>query len=588
MLPGMGEAADYTIRARIVASDATSPGAKSAERRLEDVERKGLGVGSRLMAVFAAVAAGGMVVAGVTRGIVGVNSALEDAKVGLAGMFSANAGLSIADSFKVANKELNTLRKLSAAGAGELADYSSIFQQTFLPLRNAGADLDRINRVVAQTVAVGFATGRGAEGARLLGFDIQQALTAGAGIRATTQLNMVLSGVGMTADQLNDLSSGGRLEVIEKAFLRWQGAVDAFGATWSARYTTFKDNLKTITVNATGPLFHRWSDQLARVNTWLSKNADSLRDIADVWGQRLVKVWDHLIRQAGTYAAIVAASTVATVAPGLGGALRGAGSSAGGFGRSLGAAYGWGSTLPGRSGLMGRVSGGVAGVLGELGASFRGLAPVLGRVAAPLAVLTTAFAAVRGSLAEFPGLTLFVGGQLRGLVRALGGLVEAFGSLTAKGSALNLVGGSLVGTFGGLIWLSTQVVKIVGSLAIGLGVVLQVIGDGLKAIYYAATGQFAEAAKLSVTGRLANANDQLSRLWFPGNEVPTAPGDDGAVPELPGTKTGGNTYIGTVNVKVKSEVNADPARVARAWDEILDKAARNRTQALRNPVMSTG
>ena len=586
-----GESADYVIRARIVAGDATGPGAKSAEKRLVDVEKRGLAVGASLMRMFALV--GGIAgIGALGRGIISLNSSMEDARLGIAGMFNATSGVDMATGFRIATTELATLRKMAASGAGELSEYVEVFQNTFLPLRNAGADLERINRLIAQTVAVGHATGRGAEGARLLGFDLQQALTAGAGQRTTPILNQVLAGIGMTTAGFNQLSAAAKLTKLEEAFGKWQGAVDAFGLTWGARYSTFIDNMKGIARQVSKPLFDRWSDQLSKVNDWLVKNEDKVAALADVWWQRLLKVWDHLVARAGTYAAIIAATAaIQMMPPGAGGAIKGAGSAVGGFGRGLAESYRWGSTLPGRAGLMGSLSGGGAAVLGQLGASGSAALQVLGKLAWPLAIVTTAFLAIKGAIGEFPAVTGYFMSAWGRLTEAFGGLGDAFGTLTTKGSALNLVGAGLLGIFGGLIDAFGIAVRVIASLAVGLGVVFQIVGMGLQSLWKLIQGDLSGASAAWDTDGLMAANKTLKDIWTFGDTKAGAKGEDGApLSDLPNgrTKKGGDTNIGTVNVVVKQEANADPARVARVFDEVLERIGRNKTQAARNPVLSPG
>ncbi len=586
-MTGVGESADYRIVARIVAEDASDAGARSAERRLDSVERRGLGVGATLARVFGFL--GGVTgVGALVRGIIGLNSHMEDARLGLAGLFSATAGIDIGQGFRVATGELATLRRMAAAGAGELDDYIGVFQQIYMPLHGAGADMERINKLLGQTVAVGFATGRGAEGARLLGFDVQQALTVGAGQRTTPMLNMVLAGIGMTSAGFNALSKEAKLTRLEEAFGKWQGAVDEFGKTWGARYSTFLDNVKGIVRTVTKPLFDKWSDQLGKVNDWLVKNEERIKALADVWGQRLLRTWDHLVERAGTYAALVAAASVAQVAPSMRGMGAGAWQGVSGAASSLVGAYRWGSTLPGRVGVGGRVAGGVAAVLGQGAASAMPALSGLARIAGPLAILATVFVAIRSAISAYPSVTASVLASWRRLMESFGKLGTAFDSLTTKGSLLSLAGAGMLQAFGWLLDLGGIVVRVLASLAAGIGLVLQVITDGLVGIYQFATGDLAGAAAIDPLKRVMDTNKLLKDIWT-FDEPITGPTPEEIAAGLPeGRAGGGNTYIGEVNVAVKQEANADPARVARVFDEVLERVARNRTQAARNPILSPG
>lgn len=583
-----GEQTDYRIRARIVAEDAVGSGADSAERRLGRVESRGLAVGASLTAMFAVIG-GAYGVGQAVKGILGLQSSTEDARISLAGLFNATAGMEMAGALRLAQKELLTLQTLAAVGVGEFGEYASALRLMFSPLHQAGATLDQMNQLTKQVVAVGYLQGRGAEGAQYAAFDVQQALTAGVGIRTTPIVNQALRGIGVSAEAFNAMVMPAKLASLTKAFERYSLAADEMGKAWSARFATLMQNSKLLALRLTAPLFDRWKEQLVAVNMWMEKNQGHLGAIVEVWGVRLVKLWDHLIQQAGTYAAIVAGASVAGLAPTSGG--------------SIGAAVREGMVARNTKWVIGSVGARAAvtaasagGLSGGATAGLTALGQVLGKVAWPLAIATTAFLAIKGAIGDFPAVTGYALDAWRRLVESLGGLGIAFGSLTQHGSALNVIGAGLVATLGLLADTLGLLTRAVATLVLGLGWALRLIGSFIPLISALATGDYAKAAAMD-KDFLANAREsakQLGAIWTFGEEGPYRSKygtKRGRAPEdkLPKGKMGDVvTNIGTVHINVKAEVNTDPARLARTMEQVLDGLARNRRQPARNPVMAPG
>lgn len=580
---------DYRISARIVVEDSSTAGARSAQRNLEGVERTGKRVSLSLTSMFqrAFMFIGGAAGAGMAlRGILRLHTGIQEAQVGMATLLSANTGAPLVQTLGQAREVVQGLRKDAAVGVGEFENYLEGMQSILGPGLQAGASLDQMRELNRLALSAGFAL-RGQEGLRFAPMDIAQALTRGASRIETPIVMQALAAVGMTEAVFNKLDVAGRMKVLQDAFGRFGPGVEEMGKGWNAQFSTLTDRLKEMARTATEPLFGRWSDQLRRANEWLERNEGRLQTITETWGTRLVATWDHLIEQAGTYAAIVAGASLAQYAPGAIGGARSAGSSAAGLWGRLAGAASWGASLPGRSGFWGRLGGGAAGLTGEAGAVSRGLLQALGKAAGPLAVITTALLALVGGLQEFPGVLAFLTAQWAGFMAALGGLGGAFGSLTEKGSVLNQVGAALGLVLGGLVWLLTQVVRIVGSLAIGLGVMLQVIGDGFKAIYFTATGQFAKAAEISVMGRLEEANRKLAALWVPDEATLKKAGE--GVPgtgEAPGTGDKPKTQVNIGKVEIRNDVRGidDLPILVRSFDDMISRITDYRRGARRVPV----
>lgn len=564
--------ADYTIRARIVAEDATASGADSASRRLAQVEqgatRAGMSISGMLTRAFAVL--GGAAGVGVAvRGMVGLNSEIQTAQAGLATLFTAMTGAPIASSVGIARKELQALRKDAAVGVGELSDYVAAFQGVLGPGLAAGKNTEQLRELTRNALAAGFAL-QGQRGLRNAPIDIQQALTSGAGDRITPIVSTALKAVGQTNEAFNKLTVAKRIDELNRAFSTFGPGVALMGQTWEAQFSTLTDSVKNLVRVATTPLFDRWTEGLRTVNRWLTANSDDLEARMTEWGGRLVATWDTLISRATVYAGILGTAALASAAPGLaGGAAAGAGSlaaiRAAVMSGAMAGSLRMGALAPGLAGA-GAVGGGALGGLSAIGG-------ILATLAAPaLAVgvaLTSVLTAIRNGGA---GLQILENGLYR-VQQAFTSAGTALDYLTQSGGAFDAIGQTLLATFGGLLYVVDPLIRGLGSLAIGLGLVLNVVTDGFRAMYLVATGDLAGASKISVLGRVNDAAEALGKVWANQGSFTYRDTQAGADANMDPRKMKvpqSVTNIGTVNMNVKTEVNADPARVMTAFSEGLD------------------
>jgi hypothetical protein len=155
----VGTEPDYTIQAVIVAKDATGPGAKQAEANIRGVENAATGAGSRIGQLFALI--GGAAGLGyMAKGIVRINSSLQDAQNGLATLYSAMNGADIGRSLRAAQVDVKDLTHAAAVGVGELSDYADAFQRILGPGLAAGASRDTLKKLSAGAVAAAGAVGK--------------------------------------------------------------------------------------------------------------------------------------------------------------------------------------------------------------------------------------------------------------------------------------------------------------------------------------------------------------------------------------------------------------------------------------------
>lgn len=578
---------DYVIAGRIVVRDSSAPGATSAQRNLQAVEDKARTVGWNIQGFLGrafAVMGGAAVFGGAVRGLIGLNSEIEVARSGLAGLYTAQTGMPIVDSLRLARSELGFLRRDAATGVGEFSNYLETYQGIVGVALPLGASTTQMRDLTKNALAAGFAM-QGDRGLINAPIDIQQALTGAVGDRTTPIVMAALRANGVSAEAFRALKPEERVDALNTAFAKFGPAVALMGQSWSAQFSTLKDNTKELIRTVTAPLFSRWTDGLRRANEWLDTHRATLTDIADTWGARLLRVWDHVISNARTYLGLLVAAAAVQAAPTVIGAARGAG---GALGRAGGAVRGLMADPFGFASVFAGVGGGANAVAGPgMMAALRGALAGFSRLAGPIALVATLAVSAYSSLAEFPSLLGFLADSGRYVVESFSGLADAFGTLTQSGSALNYVGAALVTTFGGLGYVLGGLVRVVGTFAIGLGVVFGILGEGMSIVYNAMNGN--GSAVVNGTDRMAallvNAQDQMGELWFGkgGNGVQGE--QTGAPGALPGNvKKGGDNITnvnGPVTLQLKTEINADPARVMVAWEEGADKLQRFRTSARR-------
>ena len=592
----MSERDDYVIVAELRAEDLVDGGTRSAERKLERVERLGTRVGSsitRALGGALALLGGGALFERFTSSLIGMNAAMEQAEVGMATLFSAQTGLAAADALGVARREVAALREDAAAGAGELRNYLEGFQALLGPALGLGATTDQIRELNRNALTAGFAL-RGNEGLSQAPLDVAQALRGDVSESETPIVMQALSAAGITAEKFRQLRPAQRISTLNRAFGTFAEGASLMGRTWDAQMGTLKDNVSGLFRLLTRPLFDRWSDHLRDANTWLEENEEKLELIVTQWGQRMVQIWDTLISKASTYAGILAGAAVTPALPMVAAAGGRAYAAAGVAGASLGAALrdplGIGKLV---AGAMGQSTAGLTpGLFPTIGAGLSAIGSALASIAAPIAIAVSLFIGMKGAMAEFPAVLEFISGAWASLMLSLDQLAASFGLLGGRGSLLNLIGAALVGVLGGVVYALSFVVKVFATLTTVVATLGRVIGGFLQGIWNFANGvrdPFAVVREGLLEGMLQV--EDIWTNWKPPElpDVDSLPevGDDEDGKKLPPSRHVTNIN-GPINVKVVTENMDDPARVAVTMDSVFDRVRNSRRQARRGvgPVFS--
>lgn len=373
---------EYVIRTRFE-TGGEIPGLKGITSQLGGISSQISGIGTAITGAFAGVAS----LQGIrtlVSGIVGLHTEVQNAELGIASLFSSLGGAAMPDAIRLSKSLLKDLQRDAATGVGELSDYTAGIQNLLGPGLGVGKSVGEIRELNRLALTAGFAL-RGQEGLKLVGFDMQQAMTQGTGDRTTPIVNQALRSIGVTNKAFNDMSSAKRWETLTKAFGTFGAAADEMGKSWDAQSATFTDNLKSIVRTATEPLFEGWTSALSDANKWLEKNRNLMTEMAERIAPRLRAGWEGARANAGG----IASSGVGLAVGGVG--LRGGTMVAG----AVGAVGGAGALL----------AGGVAAFVGFIGVAVTTAVQKVdwlrGYLAGSFYQLTEAFFGLGRRLAQF-------------------------------------------------------------------------------------------------------------------------------------------------------------------------------------------
>lgn len=580
----------------------------TAARELSSIDGRAESTGMSLAGLLGGAAVIGGAVWGLNRvgsSVVGIHTEVQNAEGSIATLSSALFKMPIDESLGLARSVVQGLNEDAAKGVGELGNYTKAFQMLLAPTSAAGANLEDIRAFTRQSLTAGFAM-RGVAGLEQAPLDIVQALQQGVNERMTPIAARVVEAAGESSKAFNKMDVASKMKVLQKGFDLFEDGAKLLGQGWDAQTATMTDQLKQIARTVTRPLFERWTEHLRNANAWLEKNQDRLISMATEGGGKLVAVWDHLIQKAGTYAAILAGISMAQQVPSsLGGP---GGSRAGAPGGDLAAQLAKGAYSPAVSAgadLFGKRGGVVtAGTFAPM-APIKNLVSILTKAAGPALLLSGAFMAIQGALAEFPSISAQFAADGAAVMESVSMISAAFSGLTSEGSALNLVGYAILRQFMGigtafsyLIRGAALVIESINLISNVFGTMVRQFVPSIKMMAALMTGDMAGGAAAAAEFRAAKAagaeqqaaiSGRIARILGKGagEAAGAAAGDaaGGLTPagggELPAVPDGGNTYIGKVEVDARSTINDDPARVAMAWETILDEVNRNPRQSKR-------
>ena len=591
----------FRVRARIIATDETKQGVASVDRsmsRLENrAQRTGMSI-SRFLGGAFALLGGGAALGVAARGVVGLQTEIQNAEGSLATLFTAFEGVTMAEGMSMAKDEVDKLSRAAASGVGGLQDYLDAFQLLFSPARAAGASFEEIEKFAADSLTAAAAMGKELAQAPL---DIVQALQQGVNDKITPIAAQALKAAGITAEEFNKLDVRSKMTALSEGFGRFSEGAELMGQQWDAQVETLFDGIKRIARIITKPLFERWSQSLRDVNKWIERNEGSLSEMAETAGPKLLDFFDQAIVKARTLAAITAGLAIGEQVKGL---KQGGG---GGLGGVL-------SGVP--SGLV-KGTGGFRGAAGgfarssgfDAAALIMGILQSLGRVAGPLALVALAFTAVEAASRDYPDLFGKIAAQAAFAVGSLGMLGDSFLSLGSSGSALATIGAALILPFNGLGTALgfvarglALVIEGVNLFMLGIGDVVTFIMHRMQLLAATARGDVFGAAELIQKNLVNQATARESKEAGVGRinrllgliDEGAGKGDADADAALDaklgkgaeGKGKGDTINIAKVEVHPKTELNLDPTRGAKMIGEVFEDLNRFRKQPSGVPGVS--
>lgn len=227
----------------------------------------------------------------VTYGTLLLNKELENTQIALAAIFGANGiTSSMPEGMTVAADVMTQMRKDAAALPGQFRDLVGIFKTISVPGFQAGASVDQVRDVAAQTMAV----------SQVMGLPMEQAsremamlLEGRAG--AHNVLGIRLAGLaGERAEAFNKLPAADRLAAVRRELEKFAPAIEAYSHSFEGLSSTLIDHAKQFLSLATMPLFDRIKHSLSEINTYFDTHEHDVEEVANTVGRRLAAGWDEV------------------------------------------------------------------------------------------------------------------------------------------------------------------------------------------------------------------------------------------------------------------------------------------------------
>lgn len=248
-------------------------------------------VGDKIAGIAASAAKLGAVgvVGAVGYGVAHLNDQLEQTKISLAAIFSANGVASdMPGGLTLAKSVLADMRKDAAALPGEFSDLVGIFRSASVPGFQAGASVERLEKISANAMAAAAVTGIHMDQA---GRELAQLMEGRAG--AHNVLGLRLAGLaGDKAEHFNKLSGGERLKVLETELAKYSDSIAVFGESFNAQKSALFDAAKNYLAKGTSGIFEQSKKAMNDVNKWIEMNGTRLDHMASLVGHKLEDGFD--------------------------------------------------------------------------------------------------------------------------------------------------------------------------------------------------------------------------------------------------------------------------------------------------------
>lgn len=229
---------------------------------------------------LAAVVGGVMAGTWLTKGLLGFNEEMENAKIQLAGMLAFGQKMTMNSQLERANSLYDGLRKKAAELPGSTSDYVNMLGLIAQPMSKANASNEQMIDVTSKSFVLAKAMGGTWQEA---GRDLRDFVKMGNLYARDKFLRTILNPEGFDADdksraRLRAMTDKQRIALLEKALANpaSQGLMDAMGASFTGRKERIADTIKLTIAKAGEALFGSVKDSMTKVAAWLDKNQDRI------------------------------------------------------------------------------------------------------------------------------------------------------------------------------------------------------------------------------------------------------------------------------------------------------------------------
>lgn len=231
------------------------------------------------LAMTGAKIAGAAALGGAVYGVMGLNKELETTQYSIAAILDvAGKSSTFADGLSSAGDIMGKMRKDAAALPGEFSDLIGIFRSISTSGFNSGMNTEALEKMSAQAMAAGAVMGLRSD---MVGRELAQALEGRVGAHNVFATRLGITGA--DAHKFKSEKPEQRVEALQKALGRYQGAVNAFGNTFEASWTAALDNGKKFLGDTSMPLFGAIKNELRNFNDWFDNNQGTVSE----WSHRI-------------------------------------------------------------------------------------------------------------------------------------------------------------------------------------------------------------------------------------------------------------------------------------------------------------
>lgn len=218
---------------------------------------------------------------GLMYGAFSLNNELEKTTMSIASILQAAGQVpDIGTGLEKSASIMTSMRKDAAALPGEFQDLIGIFRTIATPGFNLGMTEQSLEKFSSRAMAAGAVMGLRSD---MVGRELSQALEGRVGGHNVFATRLGITGA--EAEKFRGLKPEERVAALEKQLTKYDGAVQAFGASFEAQSSTAIDNMKLFGVEASKPLFEKAKVALTEINGWFDNNQGTVTHYANAVGE---------------------------------------------------------------------------------------------------------------------------------------------------------------------------------------------------------------------------------------------------------------------------------------------------------------